>query len=182
MLTSRLVPSLPRTNCFQRLFCTIYGPQLVGVSSFWRRPNFFMPYVWGCLCACASTSLTVCWRWEIITLQGFHLRAWSRSSTFRLWQIYLLSPRWEYRTLLAVRLQWSLMPSCGMKVKMKLLSLLHFSLSYLPKLHCLRLLLCLHNMTLDLLRLWLHWALFRGMSALFSERSALSVLELSNAS
>jgi len=72
--------------------------------------------------------------------------------------------------------------SCGMKVKTKLLSLLEFSLSYLPVLPLLRLLLLLYIMMLDLLKFWLHWALFRGMSTLFSRKLALSVLELSNAS
>jgi hypothetical protein len=34
MLLSRSVLFLPRTDCLQRLFCTIYDPQLVGVSLF----------------------------------------------------------------------------------------------------------------------------------------------------
>jgi hypothetical protein len=46
--------------------------------------------------------------------------------------------------------------SCGMKVKTKLLSLLEFSLSYLPVLPLLRLLLLLYIMMLDLLKFWLH--------------------------
>jgi hypothetical protein len=73
------------------------------------------------------------------------------------------------------------MSNNSMKVKMKLLSLIQFSLSYLSELPLLKLLLHPHIMTLDLLRLWLHWALFRGMSAPFSGKSALSVLELSSA-
>jgi hypothetical protein len=32
MLTSRSMPSLPRTGCSRRLCCTISSPQLVGVS------------------------------------------------------------------------------------------------------------------------------------------------------
>jgi hypothetical protein len=132
--------------------------------------------LWGCLFACASTSLNVCLRWEMITLHGFLLRAWSRSSVSNLWLTSLLSLGCECRILLGLRHSWSRMPSCGMKVKKKLLSLLQFSLSYPLELHLLRLLLCLHLMMLDLLRLWLHWALLRGISALFNGRSALSVL------
>lgn len=60
MPLSRSMPFLPRTNRLQRLCCTIYDPQLVGVSLFWRWPSFYMPYVWGCPFACVSTSSIWC--------------------------------------------------------------------------------------------------------------------------
>jgi hypothetical protein len=82
--SSRSVPFLPRTDCLQRLCCTIYDPQLIGVSLFWRGPSFYMPYVWGCLFACVSTSSIWCWRWETSTLPSFLLLAWSPGSLFSL--------------------------------------------------------------------------------------------------
>jgi hypothetical protein len=137
MLISRLVPSLPRIGCSRRLFCTISGPQLVGMSLYWRWLVFFMLWLWGCPSACASTSSTLCLRWEMIILQVFLLHPWSQRFVFSLWQTSLLSPGCEFRILLGVRLSWSLMPSCGMKVKATLLSLLQFSLSYLRTPHLL---------------------------------------------
>jgi len=182
MLISRSVPSLTHTSCSRRLFYKISGPQLVEVSLFWRWLNFCMLYLWGCLFACASTSSTLCSIWEMIMLQVFLLHAWSRRSIFSLWQISLQSPRWEFRTPLAVRLSWSLMPSFGMKVKEKLHSLLQFRLSYPQEPPLLRLHHLLHRMMLALLRLWVPWPLFSEMLALFSERSALSVSKFSSAS
>lgn len=93
MLTSRLVPSLLCTSYSRRLFCPIYGPQLVGVSLFWRGLNFCMLYLWGCPSACASTSSTVC-----------------------------LDQRWSLSRASFCMLGHEALPSCGMKVKMKLLA------------------------------------------------------------
>jgi hypothetical protein len=93
MFISRSMPSLPCTDCSRRLFCTIYGPQLVGVSLFWRGLNFCMFCLWGCLFTCAGTSSTVCLRWEMITLQGFLLHAWSWSSVSSLWLKSYSEPR-----------------------------------------------------------------------------------------
>jgi len=56
MPLSRSVPFLPRTGYLQKLCYTIYGPQLVGVSLFWRGPSSYMLSVWGCLSAYSSTS------------------------------------------------------------------------------------------------------------------------------
>jgi hypothetical protein len=175
MLKSILVPFLPRTGCSRRLFYTISGPQLVEMSLFWRGLNFCMLCLWGCLFACVSTSSTLFSIREMIMLQVFHLRAWSRSSVFRLQQTYLLSPGWECKILLVVRLSWSLMLSCGLKDKAKHLSLLQLRMISMQQLPYLRLLPFFYFMMLDILRLWLPWALFSG-------RPSLSVSELSSAS
>jgi hypothetical protein len=77
-----------------------------------------MPSWCGLLFAYASTSCTLCSRFAMRRIRVCLLGAWSLKSVFRLWQMFLiLSPDHGSQILLAYRLSWSLMYSCGMRLK-----------------------------------------------------------------
>jgi hypothetical protein len=101
-----------------------FGLKLGGVSLLSRRPAFFMPSRCRLLFACASTSCTLWSRFEMRRTRVRLLGGWSLKYAFRSWQIFqTLSPAHGSQILLAFRLSWSLMLSCGTRLKVLFLSL-----------------------------------------------------------
>jgi hypothetical protein len=146
-----------------------------------RRPPFYIPSWCGLHFACASTSCTLCSRFEIRRTRVCHLGVWSLQYAFRSCQIFQTqSPAHGSQIHLAFKLSWSLMPSYNTRLKALFLSLHQISPQQLHH-HHLR--LCLPLLTLRLLlhSSWLPCQLFSGKSILLGSVSSRARLTSENA-
>jgi hypothetical protein len=115
---STTVPLFLCTDSYQRLLWQTFGFKLGKVSLLSRRPPFSIPSWWGLLYSCASTSCTLCSMFVMRRRWFYLLGVWSLTSVFRSWQIFqTLSPAHGSKIPLAYRLSWSIMLSCGIRLK-----------------------------------------------------------------
>jgi hypothetical protein len=131
LLPSGLVLCLPHTAGLWRSSNTISGLLIGIVIWFWRGHSFYVlyvPSVCDCLSTCASIFLVLCWRPEMRVVPISLLAAWLPRLFWSQALMWLESLKWRFKIYLANRPRWSPMPSWGVKIRLKLRSLLLFML------------------------------------------------------